>query len=324
VNDHPQNVETLKENDVETRPSDDETLREILEANFDAPTRQKRRYDKSNTRNKRAWAYYRKVSDLLPEWWLEFQREQNPKTGRALYKTVRAFANAKTRNQADRAYLRGLIGREPNDPNQPWVGDWLRERASGFISPYMPAKLKELARAFKDKIANIEAVRSAAPYLIQELMRCTRMAEEIDEVFNGQMFNANSAPHDPDNIARFDAYQKMHGVVLEKKFAILKQWFNIHMIDPEGRGVTMQMVNQILKQNNVQANLQMGDGRVPSAPVIDPENSERDYMAFLMMRQLLHHEKAFNLPLPESIKPKELEAQVLQAREAHKAGKKVN
>jgi len=49
----------------------------------------------------------------------------------------------------------------------------------------LDSRVTTLAQSFRDKIGAVDAVRSAAPVVIAELARYTKMSELIDKMFAG-------------------------------------------------------------------------------------------------------------------------------------------
>jgi hypothetical protein len=132
------------------------------------------------------------MRQLLPEWWEEFNTALN-ESGILKYRSVRQFALAKTKIRRQQELICEMIGHRPDRKRLriPWLGDWKQRRIGIQAGPPFPEEVKTLAQTFRDKIAAVDAVRSAAPFVIAELARYTRVSDEIDKVFAGQPLDPN-------------------------------------------------------------------------------------------------------------------------------------
>jgi hypothetical protein len=76
---------------------------------------------------------------------------------------------------------------------------------AGYYSPALPHAIKKLAVACREELENVKAIKSTAPYLVQELSMYSKMSEEIMAAFNGQMFLPDLPAEDFKNIGRAKA-----------------------------------------------------------------------------------------------------------------------
>jgi len=144
----------------------------------------------------------------------------------------------------------------------------------------------------------VDAVRSAAPFLITELARCTRISEEIDKVFAGQPLDPNKPPHCHENMARFKAYQTMQFSLTRMKLELINQWMTIH-------GVNHKDPVQVFQLNTISQNVSsQGVGRSRN------DLPWREMELLKLARALQAHEENFGLPVP-----KELLGDVMEAEE---------
>jgi hypothetical protein len=160
------------------------------------------------TKREKPYKFYLEVREKLPEWWEEFNTALD-EYGMLKYRSVRQFALAKVKNRRLQELLCEMIGPRPDRKRLrvPWLGDWKQRREGINAGPPLPEEIKTLAQTFRDKLAAVEAVRSAAPFVIAELARYTNVSEEIDKAFAGQPLDPNKPPHSSENQARFRAYR---------------------------------------------------------------------------------------------------------------------
>ena len=144
--------------------------------------------------------FYLSVRELLPEWWEEFKSALD-ESGMLKYRTVRQFALAKTKNRRQRELICEMIGPRADSKRLrvPWQGDWEERRMGIHAGLPLPQEIKVLAQTFSDKIAAVDAVRSAAPFVIAELSRYKGMSDDIDKAFAGQPLDPNKPPHSHEN-----------------------------------------------------------------------------------------------------------------------------
>ena len=166
----------------------------------------------------------------------------------------------------------------------PWLGDWKQRRIGIQAGPPLPEEIKTLAQSFRDKLVAVEAVRSAAPFLIAELARYTKVSEEIDKAFAGQPLDPNKPPHSCENQARFRAYRMMQFSLTRMKLELLDQWMTIHGVDPKDPVQVFQL-NTISRKG-------MASGLAGDLPV-------REMELLKLARALQAHEKNFGLPVPK-------------------------
>jgi hypothetical protein len=159
---------------------------------------------------------------------------------------------------------------------------------NGYWAPEHPAKIKSLVESLKEKLAGLEAVRSAAPFLVQMIARNIRVGEQIDQVFGGQALDLNDGPSEK-NQARFYSYLKMQKAVTEIQLTLLHEWMLVHGVSTDGNPVQITQVNQMITQAN--------GGRL--AGMADSV-TVRDLETIKLARMLQMHSETFDMPLPET------------------------
>jgi hypothetical protein len=276
---------------------------QMTESNFERPVAPSKEF-RANKKEK-PYKFYLSVRQLLPEWWEEFNSALD-ESGTLKYRSVRQFALAKVKNRRQQELICEMIGPRPDRKRLrvPWLADWLQRRLGIQAGPPLPDEIKVLAQTFRDKIAAVDAVRSAAPFVIAELARYTRVSEQIDKVFAGQPLDPNKAPHGPENQARFKAYQTMQFALTDMKLVLIDQWMTIHGVDPKDPV-------QVFQLNTISPN-------VSSQGVGRPRNDLpwREMELLKLARALQAHEKNFGLPVP-----KELLGDVMEVEEPERPKK---
>jgi hypothetical protein len=261
------------------------SLRDVTESDFESPGSPSNEFH-ANKREK-PYKSYLEVREVLPEWWEEFNTALN-ESGMLKYRSVRQFALAKVKHRRQQELLCEMIGPRPDRKRLrvPWLGDWMQRRMGIQNGPPLPEEIKTLAQSFRDKLAAIEAVRSAAPFVIAELARYTKVSEEIDKMFAGMPLNPNYPPDSSENQARFRAYRGMQFSLTRMKLKLLDQWMIIHGVDPKDP-------MQVLQRNTISQN-RMASGLTSDLPW-------REMELLKLARALQAHEKNFGLPVPKEI-----------------------
>jgi hypothetical protein len=272
----------------------------ILQADFTSPTQLKMGLQYFSKHNP-AFRFYREVQPRLAQWWEEFSQELDQKTGGPKYKTIYQFARAKSKVPRERDWIAHMIGPEPATYNQkngkapgrwlriPWLGDWKARRMNGYWAPEHPAKIKALAQSLKEKLVGLEAVRSAAPYLVQMMARYMKLAEQVDQVFAGQPLDMNDGPSEK-NKARFYSYLEMQKAVTGMQLRLFHEWMLVHGVSTDGNPVQITQVNQMLMTDQ-------------SAAGLADSMTHRDLEAVKLARMLQLHAENFEMPLPETSGP---------------------
>ena len=247
--------------------------------------------------------FYLSVRELLPEWWEEFKSDLD-ESGKLKYRTVWQFALAKTKNRRQRELICEMIGPRPDRKRLrvPWQGDWEERRMGIHGGLPLPEELKTMTQTFRDNIAAVDAVRSAAPFVIAELSRCTRMSEEIDKSFAGQPLDPNKPPHCPKNRARFKAYTTMQSDLTPKKMELIDRWMTIHGMAPKDPPKVSHRNKRLRKK------VSDPEGRVKGLGTDVPW---REMELLKLAQALLAHEKNFGLPVPKEILGDITEAETL-------------
>jgi hypothetical protein len=189
------------------------------------------------------WKFYLKVRIHLNDYWQEFNssldKKQNPK-----YKTVRRFAESKFKKTEERDlfYLMTCsyqeyeaCARETHKANSrmivPWVGDWVKRRKNGYWQESNSVYIKSLRKTIKDNQNSTEAIKATGPFLIQEMMRYSRLQGKIEQAFGGEPF-LDEAPTTSANKKRFDVFIEMLAKVTGMKMKLLHEWMRIHGVNP--------------------------------------------------------------------------------------------
>ena len=262
------------------------------------------------TNSGQPWEFYQRIAKELPQWWDEFNSELN-KDGRLKYRTVLDLARAKTKLKKEQEWIYEMIG-----PYQviakkitlrvPYLCDWKLRRQQGYTVPQMPSQIKALARSLKDKLVNIEAVRSIAPYIVQKQMQLERMDQQIDEVFGGQPFDLNLPPTHWKNKERWNVYFEMKTAVLTLNQKLWRDWEIVNGMHPDHPESVVQ-VNQLVSM-----------GTNPGG-LLD-QGTQKEQEVIRLAQHLKTHADMFNMPLP-----KRLEGEVLppeHQKEKHKGNGK--
>lgn len=180
------------------------------------------------------WKYYLSIKYKLPEWWEEFNGKMS-KNASPLYKTIWQFIKTKTKNKQQQEWLYKMFGPAPHPDEKmdvPWLGDWIKRRKNGYWNTEDGYEYRRLAKVIKNNIEATEAVRGAAPFILQDIVRFNKLQSKIEEAFNGQPFLDNSSGLSHSNKARFRTFLKMMSAVTLQKNKAIHEWMRIHGIDP--------------------------------------------------------------------------------------------
>ncbi len=291
----PEDVKEIKESEF--------ALDGILEADFSDPTEIKVRRNFKPTN--RAYQYYQSIYEKLPDWWEEFASQLHPKSGAPLYVTVAQFARSRTSNREEREWIEKMIGPKPATYNVrsgqrgrglslkvPWLGDWKQRRANGYWATDQPKRIETLIKGIKAKLRGLDAVQSAAPYLVQMMARYTKVEEQIDALFGGQAVDVSKGPHDQRNNTRFYQYLEMQKSVTRIKLRLLHEWMRVHGVDPEHPTESIKV-----EQNNLLMINQQGKPTIAGAA---DELTLKDMQAVKLMKMLPTHADNFKMPLPDT------------------------
>jgi hypothetical protein len=248
--------------------------------------------------NNPAFVYYKSIQSKLSGWWEEFSTELDEKTGGPKYRTIRQFALVKSKVAREQEWIEQMIGPEPAAYNLrgstrgkgvwlrvPWLGDWKARRLNGYWAPEHPAKIKALAKSLKEKLAGFEAVRSAAPFLVQMMAKYERLGEKVDQVFGGQPLDQKAGPSEA-NKARFYTYLEMQKSVTRIQLRLFHEWMLAHGVSINGEPVHVTQINQMLVANG-QSPVGMADGM-----------TNKDLEAVRLVKMLQLHADNFKMPLP--------------------------
>jgi hypothetical protein len=180
------------------------------------------------------WKYYISIKSKLPEWWDEFNGKTK-KSSAPLYKNVWTFIKAKTKNKQQQEWLYQMFGPAPEKDQKlevPWLRDWNKVRKNGYWNTEDGYEYRRLAKVIKNNIESNDAIKATAPFVIQDIVRFTRLQSKVEEVFNGQPFNDSQPILSGHNRMRFKTYLKMLSSVTAYKYKMIHEWMRIHGINP--------------------------------------------------------------------------------------------
>lgn len=275
-------------------------LDDILNADFCPETPNAIKELPSSTRKSPGYKYYQKIVPLLPEWWEEFNTALSKKGG-PKYRGIRAFAQEKSNNRTEEQYIVEMLGSKPmieenglKNARVPWLGNWEHRRSNSWNTTQNSKKMAALQRAIKEKVVAWDAVRSSAPFLVQELASWVRLSEKVDRAFGGEPFDAELSPTDPDNVQRYRLYFQMKKELAEQKKSILESWAMVHGVNPKDPQFQMNM-NTVFAQIGTPGGI--SDPNSANPPAIKE-------LALLQLAQhLQNHAENFDMPLPEAAFP---------------------
>jgi|SRR5580765_3281981 len=275
---------------------DVETELDVLLATDFSPIEEKDSPPQVTNRNTAAYKYFLKIQPLLPEWWNEFNTALDK--GKQKYRSVLQFAIAKTKNKLERQLIVEMIGTGPVGKKVirvPYLGDWKLRRSQNFVVPQLPYQLKTLARSIKDKLQNVEAVRSIAPYIVQKQMQFEKMDQELDEAFCGQTFDPEYPPTHYKNTARWEAYFKMKKAILTMHMKLWHEWMLVHGLHPDNPA-------QMVQWNQIVASVGTPAGALGPLGEVD----YKEFEILKLARHLRSHAEMFNMPLPKTLAGEEV------------------
>lgn len=268
--------------------------------------------------NSKAYTYYRKIQERLPDWWEQFNGKLD-KNGRLKYGTIRDFILSKvTRGSKEYGWLLKMIGPDQKpEPGEkrivPWLGDWERRRQTGFGVLDNMEKVKPLVEAIQKNLEAAESIRSFAPLHLSDVMLYQKMIEQVQEAFSGKIF-LDGDPLSSKNIARFKAYQSMVKTLVLMKQRIGLEWIRVHGVDPMNPHEMRDMVQLAgsiggaAMLTGIAAGQRMVQG--PNGQTVMQPRFTDD--ALLLAEHLTQHAHTFKKPLPT------IEAEVLPQKDEKK------
>lgn len=290
--------------------------------------------------NTKGWKFYISVKELLPDWWYEFNGkvESSHKSSgfNSKYKNIEVFAKHKVKDKTERQFFIWMISpRKVWERNAktghkryqvPWLGDWHARRRNGYWETENKEHIKSLRKAITENVQSGTAIRATSPFIVQSLLRWSRLADKVDELFKGEPF-VDESPHSKNNIQRFKLYTSMHEQVEELKTKTIKEWMRIHGVDPNNphEMADMATMAQLVGQSAAASALtgysigsslspQNGNDGKPNGNNVLSLNGQGIVIspdALLLAQHLAQHSTTFKKPLPsiiegeELIKPKE-------------------
>lgn len=262
--------------DVSDNEQIDDRLAELDDLLGEPPTEKEQKEFRESVRDKKSkdYKFYEQTTPKLPEWWEEFNTQLN-EGGGYKYKNVFQFARAKGKNEKERDLIYEMIGPEPERKRNlkvPWLGDWKRRRVATYYTPCLPYNVKKLAKACREKLDNVEAIRSTAPYLVQELAQYSKLAEKINE-----LFGEDEKP----TMEKVDRFLDLQIKVTNMKITLVTKYWNAHGFNEEDPEAIIRL--------NQQINIGQMNGGVDTM-------TQKQIETVKLARQLLTHGENFNLP----------------------------
>lgn len=260
-------------------------LNDLIDGDFEEPIKPLKEYrEEVQNKKSKAYKFYFSCLPKLQEWWDEFQTSLDEKGGQR-YKNAFQFARAKGKDEMEQEVIYEMIGPEPDKSRTkvPWLGDWKRKRMAGYYSPALPHSIKKLATACRQELENVKAIKSTAPFLVQELAMYSKMSEAIMDAFNGQMFLPDMAPEDFKNMGRAKAMIVLQKSLTRMKLDLIDRYWKAHGMNSE-KPETMVTLNQ-------QVNIAQVNAGMDSLTAADVETMK-------LAKMLKAHAENFNMPLP--------------------------
>jgi hypothetical protein len=250
------------------------------------------------------WTYYLATRSKFPEWWEEFNNKLGSDTS-PKYKTIRSFIQAKTKVKRQQEWLYTMFGPKPIEYKLevPWLGDWYKRRKNGYWNTETGFEYARLTRLINKNIESSDAIRSSAPFVIQDLVRITRLQEKVDAKFNGDPF-LNGHPLSSGNKTRFKMYTKMHGTLIAMKRELIKDWMRVNGIDPNNphQMHDMALVAQLsggVGASAALAGFAAGQRALPSGDLATEKGIVITRDAALLAQHLTQSAATWKKPLPD-------------------------
>jgi hypothetical protein len=101
--------------------------------------------------------------------------------------------------------------------------------------PHPPISSPPRSSSEDDRVEGEKVFMRARVMIVQMIGRCERLAEQLDNAFNGQPFLPNIRPEAPENVRRFNDYISRHWEILKLLLGALRLWRISYGADsPEG------------------------------------------------------------------------------------------
>ena len=281
---------------------------ELDDLDLDEPIIPEDKDDKKYTST--GWKFYLSVRKHLNTYWQEFNGELDSK-GRQKYKNIRKFVESKFKRSADRDLFYTMIctyqewellasvdhGKSATKVI-PWLGDWYKRRKNGYWQDNNSVYIKSLKKSIKENLDSTQAIKATAPFLIQEMMRYSKLQGKIEQAFGGQPF-LDEAPTSSSNQKRFTTFMKMLSDVTGLKIKLLHEWMRIHGVNPNEPNQMWNMASLAQQFGQVGAagaltGAAAAQGIMLSNPGGAPTLINRD--ALLLADNLINHSKDFGEP----------------------------
>jgi hypothetical protein len=254
------------------------------------------------------WKFYLSVRKHLNDYWQEFNGELDNK-GKPKYRNVRKFVDSKFKRSADRDMFYTMIctyqewellasvdhGKSATKVI-PWLGDWYKRRKNGYWQEDNSIYIKSLRRSIKENLDSSEAIKATAPFLIQEMMRYSKIQSKIEQAFGGQPF-LDESPTSPANTKRFALFIDMVSKVSGLKIKLVHEWMRIHGVNPHEPNQMWnmaQLAQQFGQVGAAGALTGAAAGIMLSNPSGAPTLLSRD--ALLLADNIVSHSKDFGEP----------------------------
>jgi hypothetical protein len=206
------------------------------------------------------YKFYAKIRDYLPEYWDDFSTTIYK--GKPKYRTVRTFAQKKFKSKTEqRLFILMTASVDEWEAHShteqgksdkhtcPWLGDWEAKRRNGYWTSNT-VHARYLKNALKETVESSKAIKATAPFILQMLMRWSKMEEKIDLAFGGEPFLEDN-PSSSKNSQRFRAYKDALQAVTDQKLKLIREWMRIHGVNPDSpnemfnMGVLAQLTGQV-------------------------------------------------------------------------------
>lgn len=272
------------------------------------------------------WKFYVKIKDQLSDLWYEFNSAVKDKS-KVKYRDAHSFAKRKFKDKEQRKYFEWMISpkkvwlEEASSSKGkyvvPWLGDWSKRRQTGYWNTETKEHIKGLTNAIKENVESSQAIRATAPFIVQELMRCIRLKEKIDDLFGGEPFDGTEL-NPKKQSSRFKHYRTMHNDVWTDMQSRINMWMIIHGVSPTNPHEMQDMATlaQLIGQSSAASALTgmtagLGiNSSLPGQPqtdntgttlVLNGNKVEIPLDALLLAQHLVKHSTTFNKPLPAII-----------------------
>lgn len=248
----------------------------------------------------KGWKYFLSIKAKLPEWWDEFNSKTKD-TG-PYYRNIWSFIKTKTKNSQERTWLYQMFGPKPEEDEKldvPWLANWEKRRKNGYWNTEDGYDYRRVAKIINNNLEQNKAIKAAAPFLVQEMIRYTKLQERVDEIFNGKPFNENKGALSPVNKTRFNRYLEMMERITNIKKMLWREWMRINGVNPNNPGEMRDMATVAMMSGQVGAAAAL-TGAVAGNGLLNtgPQDNQITRDAVLLALQLKQHEVNWKKNLP--------------------------